>query len=319
MLKLFKRNPVTNALVGVCSMTDGVATALVRWEEGRAPTLKLCAFQDIAGVEEQGATLRKLVKAHDLGNTRCTGILDMDAYNLLLVEAPDVPLDELKAAMRWRVKDLIDYHIDEAVIDVFDIPQQKTTGNAHMMYAVVAYSAAIKQRTDQLLGAGFKLSCVDIPELAMRNLAALLPEDVGGLALIYMARDRGLITLTRQSTLYLSRRIDSGTAAIFGSKEIAALTPEMEGWLDGIVIEVQRSLDYYESHFSQPPVSGAVLAPLACPIAGVAEYLSRQLGIPVRILDLNDVIDTGEPLSCELQSRCLPAVGAALRTEEVAS
>ena len=55
-------------------------------------------------------------------------VLDPDSYRLLLVEAPDVPADELRAAVRWRVKDLIDFHVDDAVIDVFEMPQHARGG-----------------------------------------------------------------------------------------------------------------------------------------------------------------------------------------------
>jgi len=215
----------------------------------------------------------------------------------------------LRAAIRWRVKDLIDFHIDDAVIDVFDVPNQRVSGANKMMYAVVAKSSTVRRQVDLLAGAGLNLDVIDIPELALRNIAALLPEDVAGVALLYLTARGGLITITRQTTLYLSRRIDLGYEVLGGDLDSAA--PR----LDRIVVEIQRSLDYYESHFSQPPVTNVIIAPLPGPIAGMDEYLSQQLGIAVRLLDLNTLIDMDTPLDPGLQSQCLLAIGAALRTE----
>ena len=183
-----------------------------------------------------------------------------------------------------------------------------------MVYVVAARSAVVKQRINQLLEAGLKLNTIDIPELCYRNIASLLPEDVGGVALICLARQRGILTLTRQETLYFSRRLQTG-AEILWRDDVDQLTPEIEGWLDSIVIEVQRSLDYYESNFSAPPIAGVVLAPLGKKIHGIAEYLSSQLGLPCRVLDLNELIDCPRPLAEQGQVFCLPAVGAALRRE----
>lgn len=55
-------------------------------------------------------------------------VLDPSGYRLPLVEAPDGPPAELRAAVRWRVKSLIDFHIDDAVIDLFEIPSHARGG-----------------------------------------------------------------------------------------------------------------------------------------------------------------------------------------------
>jgi MSHA biogenesis protein MshI len=127
--------------------------------------------------------------------------------------------------------------------------------------------------------------------------------------MLYLDSDSGLITITRQQTLYLSRRIDMGYQVLGTDVNTAAAR------LDRIVVEIQRSLDYYESHFSQPPVTNVVITPLPERIAGFDEYLGRQLGISARLLDLNTLIDVETPLEQELQSHCVLAIGAALREE----
>src|SRR5262245_41425598 len=64
-----------------------------------------------------------------LDRYRCLTLLAPDEYQLLLVEAPNVQPAELKAAVRWRVKDLLDYHVDDATIDVLDIPPDPSGGS----------------------------------------------------------------------------------------------------------------------------------------------------------------------------------------------
>ncbi|MEK6243607.1 MAG: agglutinin biogenesis protein MshI, partial [Pseudomonadota bacterium] len=66
--------------------------------------------------------MEKLARDLRLDGYQCATLLRPGEYQLLLVEAPTVPPAELKSAMRWRVKDMIDYHVDDATLDVLDIP-----------------------------------------------------------------------------------------------------------------------------------------------------------------------------------------------------
>ena len=43
-----------------------------------------------------------------------------------LVEAPSVPATEVKSAVRWELKDLLDYPVDAATVDVADVPKDQS-------------------------------------------------------------------------------------------------------------------------------------------------------------------------------------------------
>lgn len=274
--------------------------------------------------------MQQLGKEYQLEASACVSVAPQDSFTLLLVESPVVEAAELKAAVRWRIKDLIDFHVDDAIIDVFDIPGQKERGRPKLMYVVASRTSTVQQQIDLLEGSGLNLTAIDIPELALRNIAALLPEDKSGVATLYIGRRKGMLVVTRDRTLYLSRRIDLGLEQLMGHLHADANADEDELLLDGeerpmpeglrqafdnIVLEVQRSLDYYESHFSLPPVSGLVVAPMEEGIAGMMGYLGGNLGVPVRLLDLNALLECEETLSDQLQAQCLFAIGAALREE----
>lgn len=317
MLDFLKKKIKKDVKVAVCTDENTISVARVRREKDLPPILEVCEVQEIENIAIRDAEIARLTNLYDLDQYECLSALEMGDYNLLLVEAPDVQPEELRAAIRWRVKELIDFHIDDAVVDVFEAPSHKAAGNNKMMYAVVAKSDRVKALIDQLNKVDLNLNIIDIPELALRNIAAMLPEDVGGVALIYPGQNQGLITITRQASLYLSRIINVGTSMLPESVLSVIDDEQCQRWLDNIVIEVQRSMDYYESHFSQPQVSSLVMTPIGKEIPGVTEYLTEQLQIPARILDVNDLIDVNEPISSLEQSRCLLAIGTALRQEAV--
>jgi MSHA biogenesis protein MshI len=295
--------------------------------------IDLCHFQADDGVSAHPETIRALTRQDHLDNATCISVAETGSYTLLLVEAPEVDPTELKAAVRWRIKDLIDFHIDDAVIDVFDIPNQEQRGRQKMMYVVASRITSVQQHIDLLEDCDVNLSVIDIPELAMRNIAALLPEDKNGVALLHFSPQGTFLTLTRQETFYLSRsreysshQLALDAAAGGTTSDEAGLTLEpvdesgislaLQQHLDTIILETQRSMDYYESHFSLPPISGLVIAPTEEPVPGMLAYLANNLGLPVRMLDLNTVLDIDVPLSDALQAQCLLAIGAALRQEE---
>jgi MSHA biogenesis protein MshI len=252
--------------------------------------------------------LDQLAAQYGLKRARCTTLLDESEYKLLLTEAPDVGPDELKSALRWKVKDLIDFHINDATLDVFDLPGATPGSKAREMYTVAARNEAIQRRVDLLTGHHIGLEVIDIPELAQRNLAALLPEDTAGVAVVSLRAMSGLVTITRQGFIYLSRALNLGLDTLRSADDPAR-------YFDHIVLEVQRSLDYFESHFREAPVRHLAVAPLAQPVPGLLDYLAANLGLTVVSMDLAALIDSDVELTPELQARCFATIGAALRHE----
>jgi MSHA biogenesis protein MshI len=294
--------------VGIDVRPEGVA--LARVERSRAGRVRLVLAE--WRPTEDGAQARDAIfqaeKAHTLRGADAISVMDPSSYSLLLVEAPDVEPAELRAALRWRIKDLIDFHIDDAVIDVFDLPGDTPRGRARMMYVVAARAAAVRARVNTVEESHLHLSAIDIPELALRNVTALLPEDVGGVALLHLCEGHGLIVVTHQSSLYLARAIEFDPDPEDGGERA----------METLTLEIQRSLDYYESHFGQPSVQGVVLSQGAERNAGLEERLRRDLPVAVKALELGDVLECADPPSAAVIARCLPAIGAALRQERAA-
>lgn len=298
-----------SGLTAVDVRGDGVAVVRALQVAGRRPRIAMCEFRPFAGAEGQDRAVARAVADHGLKQARCTTMLDGSDYKLLVTEAPDVPAEELKAAVRWRVKDLIDFHINDATIDVFDLPGSGPA-KTRSMYAVVARNEAIKRRVDLLIGAGVNLDVIDIPELAQRNLAALLPEDANGVVFLTLRARDGLITVTKQGEIYLSRNLDVGMEAI-------EQTSDRQAMYDRIALEVQRSLDYFDSHFRQAPITHLAVAPVDGEIESLVGYFNANLNVRSTLVDLTRHVDFERPVDRATLMRCLATLGASLRQENV--
>jgi MSHA biogenesis protein MshI len=319
MLDFMKKRLKPGTLAAICPDEEGVAVARVYREKDIPPVLEFCRYHDRFDFDSNDNPLKLIADKDDLGHYTCVSTMDPRSYSLLMVEAPDVQKDELRAAVRWRIKDLIDFPIDESVIDVFEVPDAKATGQHKMLYVVVAQSEEVQQKVDKLTGADINLSVIDIPEMALRNISALLPEDVAGMAMLYIGRGNGLITVTRQSKLYLSRRIGKGLDSLTDSTMFDNNPETIRAWLDEIIVELHRSLDYYERHFSNAQISSIVITPLPKELDGFDDYIASQTDLPTRVLDINSLIDVHEAVDQDTLSNCIIAIGAALRNEVAAA
>lgn len=316
--------------MGIGLHPKGISLAHVVLRPDARPDLLACEFSATTEEHSDEHALGALTRAFKGTRTRVVNFLEPGTTSLSLVEAPEVSPSELRAAVRWRIKDMLDFHIDDAVIDVFDIPGQGERGRARMMYVVAARAAAVQRRIDLLESCGLNLTAIDIPELAQRNVASLLPEDNGGVALLYLTDRQGLLTLSQRGVLYLARTLEVGVdqlrqasnssdeAELGVGAETGGAPLALQRLLDSVVLEVQRSLDYCESHFSVPPIGHLIVAPLPEPMPSVMGHLSANLGVKVQSLDLNQLLNAREPLTDEQQWRCFLTLGAALRHEQVA-
>ncbi len=304
---------------------DGVAVACVDRSQD-PPQLRLCRHYPVSAPTTLDEVLRTVAGERALADYPVSTVLGAEDFSLLLLEKPPVADEELRGAVQWKIRDLIDFPVEEAVIDVLAIPG----GRSEMVYVVAARQDVVRAQIQRLEQAGFALEVVDIPEMAQRNLAGLLPEDEGGVAMLSLRGGDGLFTITRGGTLYLSRRLDTGLDALLPGEgfevspgheggdegEVLSLdvvSAEQQQLLDGVVLEIQRSLDYYESHFGQPPVGTVVLGPTARSVTGLQDYLAANLAARVRGLDLAEVLEVPAEVDRTQQGRCLIAIGAALR------
>jgi hypothetical protein len=124
---LFSKSKNNEAWLAMVMQRDGIAAASVRRAGGGQAggdggrVLSRRARRRCAGKGRQGTAQRAY---------RCTTVLGGGEYQFMSVEAPNVPREELKTAMRWRLKDMLDFPVDDATIDVLDMPADPNAGRA---------------------------------------------------------------------------------------------------------------------------------------------------------------------------------------------
>ncbi len=265
-----------------------------------------------AEFESRPGAVEKLAKDFRFDRHQCATLLRPGEYQMLMVEAPNVPQAELKSAIRWRIKDLLDFHVDDATVDVLDVPPESVqAGRNHSMYAVAARNEIIQERVKTFETAHIPLTAIDIPEVAQRNISALHETEGRGAALLYFNDEFGLLTITKDGELYFTRRIEIGLSQIRGA------TPDAREELFGrVVLELQRTFDHFDRQYHYVPIAKVLLGPEP-EETGLLAHLKANLDIPVERVDLLGRLSFnghGAP-DTATQWRLFHLIGASLRNE----
>lgn len=281
---------------------------VVRATDSRPQLLRLDSYARGGDDAKALATLRKHEK---LQAYACTTLLDAGSYQLAQVDAPNVPESELVSALRWNLKELLDYPVENATVAAVRIPVDQASGRPPSLFAVAVNNAILAPRIQAFDGAKLDLQAVDIPEMAQRNVAALFEEANRGLAFLRLDETGGLLTITYRGELYAVRRIE------VSAQQLAQANEERQSqMLERIMLELQRTLDNFDRQYGFISVAGMVVA-TSPPVAELQPYLAENLYVSVREMDLAAVCDfpaIPELRDAARQAECLPVIGAALRT-----
>ncbi|MCW8196623.1 MSHA biogenesis protein MshI [Proteobacteria bacterium 005FR1] len=293
----------SNQLLGVEVSDEGLALArMIRGKAGLR--LESCDFISMAAAGSLAEALSDRIKTIGARDRACNWVLANSSYTLLLVEAPNVPPEELRDAMRWRVKDLISFPAEQATIDIFPLPEDGSRGKK-MYYVVVSERSQIQDTVELARKSGLRLQSIDIAEMALRNIAELIPADRRGLALVRLRQGAGNLVLIREGRVYLSRHFELN----YNGGLLDDL-PE-----DALVLELQRSLDYFERQMSQEPPARILFCGDNISADKITQNMRNSLPGELGCLELSGLIAGAEQCEPHLLQLCMGAIGGALRRE----
>ena len=311
---MFGRNNGSAGWVAVDAGPEGIYGVTVRPAAkgiGRPQVLK-CGF--VADPDTGPLAMSILAKKIGVSRFRWTVPLNRGDYKIMVLPEPPVDPSEMGQSVRWSLGTMIDYPVEEAVIDWMSIPTRKhQPQRPPHLYAIVAQSQVVNFRIEPFRRAKINVNAVDIRETAQRNIAALVAKPGEGICMIALSNVGVEITFTYEGELYLDRYMEEPLETLIsGDEESRARV------LDRITLQVQRSLDFVKRTLAFVRIGRVLIAPLPAPIP-LREHLARNISEPVESLDLGTVFDLSavpELRDEETQARFFVPLGAALRTAE---
>ncbi|MEX0623481.1 MAG: hypothetical protein WD251_06215 [Saccharospirillum sp.] len=259
---------------------------------------------------EQAEQLADWVAQHTRGQLNL--LLSEPAYQLLLVDVPDVPATEIDAALRFKAAELISYDLDDAAVDIILLPTEAYRGRLRMAFVVAAGKRPLSDWAMAMAKRGHRIECIDVDQLTLRNTAIrTLERNQSGL--LFIEADRCRLILLFNQEIVLSRQFEIGYSNLgLDADGVTGLV--LEGTVDiqfeALSLEIRRSFDFYEAQLGLGAISEvAVLGWPGEP--DISEMLSARLDTRFSLLHPEDFIlsstDTDWPVELT------PALGAAFR------
>jgi MSHA biogenesis protein MshI len=260
--------------------------------------------------------VRRWSHAGRLRDARVLVSLAAGEYDLHQVQAPPVPADELRDALRWQLRGVLTYPPEDAALDFVRVPAPEVAPGRAALLAITALKSNVNDAVAPLADAGVAIEAVDVPELGQRNLALLAGAGEGSCAVVSFDEESCLLTVQVGVDLAFARRIQVNGMTLETSLET---DHAIQYLADRVVTHVQRSLDLYERQSGLPAVSRLLVAPHRH--AGMfVQQLTMRAGVVAEALEPNALLERGPDIpleSPEWHPESLAALGAALRVSEL--
>jgi len=333
---------------------------IVSWSAGTFAYVKapinsdgLYAVQQM-GVEHQGADsmegfVRRL-QALGLKGLAVHVMLRPEQYQLLQIDAPPVAPEELRAAARFQIREMVNVHIDDITLDVMQVGDGEQKG-PHHLFVVAAKNEVVREVIALGDALNWTVPVIDIQETAQRNLQSALAKRDGRLeradaALLISDERQAVLTISANEELFFTRRLDlpqgfltmpwgegqeaAADAAPDAFTPVSEYVPDYAGGgavgavassnlgdserVQRFVVEVQRSLDLWDRTWSSMPLGGLRVYAGERSVE-LASWLSREMGQSVSAMDLEALFPGLQSMAMADQIYCLPLLGVLLRTE----
>ncbi len=285
--------------IGVDFRSGGVAVAQVLSGTKNSGSVVRAEFIEALGQEAQVEALRKWVRANGLQKTPCVCLVAHDDCDVYQVEKPEVEESEMMQAVTWKIKDLISYDVGNAVVDSYPMPLS-SKNNQQQVGVVAAHDTVIGGYVECIKSSAMRLRTLDIHDLVCSNLE-VVRESVGkSLALMTFSDDAGLLSVYYDTDLYVSRGFK------IGIDRLEKAGSDDESAFDALLLEIQRSFDYFESFYGMGAVTDLRIFPRLAATEKMAMYLQNQASYDIDFV----TVDAGE---AGINPLCFHAYCAALR------
>ena len=293
----------TNCCLGISFDTERVSVAVTQKTEDGFTIQN----SHSARIETSlGDSLKQVCKQIGAPNCKANISLSIEDSIFHKIQKPNVPVEERDSSALFLMKDRLKQSVEETLLATIEYPE----GCRHddQLMAIEVKRSRVEEIIHAVQDAGIEINAIDVMELNLGEILAF-DEDMGkGVALLVEHENGVSLLLYRDHALYLIRRIQDipdlvGCLPAPGNAHMA----------DMLLLEVQRTLDYYDSLMSQPAPGHLLLAPSFVDLKPLAEHLDANLGPRVDSLDLNAIFEMTEPLDTGAQKDALGAIAASLR------
>jgi len=206
---------------------------------------------------------------------QCHLVLAASQTQVVLVDKPNIPEDEVNAALKWQIKDLVSYSPEDMVLDYFDGPT--LAGGNEKINVVCASKKDLLTFIEPLSQNGLVLKTITTEEFAFASLVPV--QNDACLMVCQQPNEEIVLLIVKQGKVYFSRRLRGFSQISTKSEDELSF-----GVVDSLSLEIQRSTDYFERQLKQAPIRTIeVIVPIPTE-ALLARKLAENTNVAVNLL-----------------------------------
>lgn len=293
-LKQKWRTASAHLSIGVAVGTDTVTFCALRKDQGAL----VVTSEETVAYKDWGKHLVGWVERHNLAGTPAFAAFSLDWYNLLQIDRPAVEDSEMQNALSYSIKELVG--TDEPLVFDYTDLAVPLAGNKKVNVYAIAHNA-VDTVCRNMFDAGLDLRQISVAELAACELLAYSEEPV--MVVVQEPGEEVSVNIVKDGNLYVSRRLK-------GFENLGSFSQEelQMGLTDSLSVQIQRSMDYFESQLRQAPVRKIRLRLDTSHTAIVAQQINQV--VPADVAGIDTQVSATEPLSVSRLN--MTALGMAL-------
>ena len=278
--KIFSKNSSQQRL-GIAFQQQGVSLCSIPQQEianaaNDSKTAKVTFQHEKADSANFAPAIKTLHKNNNLSGVASL-VLNETQSQVVQVDKPSLPDNEINSALKWQVKDLVTISPANMVLDYYDAPT--LAGGQARINVVCAPRDELRKLLTATEQGSVKVGAIITQEFAFANLLA--PQKDAYLLVCQQPNEEIVLLIVKQQQIFFYRRL-RGFAQI-GSKTAEELSFAV---IDDISLEIQRSTDYFERQLKQAPIKEIkVLLPIELESTFI-EKLAENSAVPVSLLEL---------------------------------
>lgn len=243
-------------------------------------------------------------------------VLASEFYQLVQLDKPALAANEVMQALPWLVKELSDIPAEDLLLDYLDVPAQPNQQQSRIQLVLTARSRwlplcqALQRRRINLLN-------MQPEEWLARNLlgtgAKPAADQSGAVMLLSHLPGQELsLQIVKQGMVFFSRKLRG-----FNRLDQYDFAELQQGMLDNLLLEVQRSLDYFEGQLRQPPVKEILFILASTTLPAIVQYFASNGFSQVRSVDFSRWLSavsasSATTLTAAELASCWPVLAGAL-------
>ena len=276
MLLLKKQKNILGLDIG-SKVTKAVQISFIGAEK---PAIHICKMMP-SGLLDEGfeGNLKTFLKDNKISTPLVACSVDDASIKIRKMELPKMPEADLKEAIKWNLRDLVEGETDNFIVNysiISEIPDDDSAPMDIVAYAIM--QDVIVEYKERLLRLGLEPFFI---EPAAVTLASTLDrchgDDDNYIAGINIGYKTSLFYVIGKRLFLFSRPMPG--------INIETQKKESETFNQKLGLEIQKSIDTFKVNFKMEDINHLYLSGGGATLPGLADYLKQNLGLAVDILN----------------------------------